>query len=66
MKPTLKITIGAGNGLKVEVLEAQGSGCVNLTEPLKAHGSVTNFEVKPEFYTQATTVGVTLTPDAQC
>lgn len=61
MQPTLKITIGASAEIKVEVVGDQGSGCVKLTEPLKAHGTVTDFQTKPEFHGQTqATVGVSL------
>lgn len=66
MKPTLKITIGAGQEIKVEVVNAQGSGCVALTDPLKAHGTVTDFQVKPEFHTQTVAATVSVTPTSQC
>lgn len=66
MQATLKITIDASAAIRVEVLNAQGSGCVELTDPLKVHGNVIHFEAKPEFYAQETTVVTAVTPDCQC
>jgi hypothetical protein len=49
-QPTIKITITPNQPMKVEVENATGSSCTELTQPLVDNGTLVQQELKREYF----------------
>lgn len=49
-QPIIKVTIAPNQPMKVEVENATGTSCTELTQPLVDQGNLVEQEFKPEYF----------------